>query len=264
MRARAIPVLMILAMATLGCARIDSGRAGILWKFLGGTQPEVYDEGVQIVAPWNRMYVYDIRTQDRKEDLVVLTSNGLSVALEASIRYRPIRAELSKLHTQIGPRYYDVILGPIVRSEARKVGGRYTPEEIYSTKREIVGESIYNEVKKMLEGKHVELEAILVRNVELPTNIKAAISEKLEEEQKALKMVFTLNREEKEADRKRIEAKGIADFQRVVSEGISLKLLRWKGIEATEKIASSPNAKVIVIGSGPDGLPLILGGSAGN
>ncbi len=261
MRARAIPVLMILAMATLGCARIDSGRAGILWTFLDGTQDQVYDEGVQIVAPWNRMYVYDIRTQDRKEDLLILTSNGLSVALEASIRYRPIRAELPELHTTIGSRYYDVILGPIVRSEARKVGGRYTPEEIYSTKREIVGESIFAEVKKQLEGKHVELEAILVRNVDLPQNIKAAISEKLEEEQKALKMVFTLNREEKEADRKRIEAAGIADFQRVVSEGISLKLLRWKGIEATEKIATSPNAKVIVIGSGPDGLPLILGGT---
>ena len=264
MRVRAISVLMILAMATLGCVRIDSGRAGILWTFLDGTQDEIYDEGVQIVAPWNRMYVYDIRTQDRKEDLVVLTSNGLSVALEASIRYRPIRAELALLHTQIGSRYYDVILGPIVRSEARKVGGRYTPEEIYSTKREIVGESIFEEVAKMLEGKHVELEAILVRNVELPTNIKNAISEKLEEEQKALKMEFTLNREEKEADRKRIEAKGIADFQRTVSQGISEKLLRWKGIEATERIARSPNAKVIVIGAGEGGLPLILGGTAGN
>ncbi len=264
MRARTIPVLMILAMATLGCARIDSGRAGILWKFLGGTQMEVYGEGMQIVAPWNRMYVYDIRTQDRREDLLILTRNGLSVALEASIRYRPIRAELMELHTTIGPRYYDVILGPIVRSEARKVGGRYTPEEIYSTKREVVGKEIYDEVKKQLDGKHVELEAILVRNVDLPPNIKAAISEKLEEEQKALKMEFTLNREEKEADRKRIEAQGIADFQRTVSQGISEKLLRWKGIEATERIARSPNAKVIVIGAGEGGLPLILGGTGGN
>ncbi len=264
MRARTIPVLMILAMATLGCARIDSGRAGILWKFLGGTQMEVYGEGMQIVAPWNRMYVYDIRTQDRREDLLILTRNGLSVALEASIRYGPIRAELAELHTTIGPRYYDVILGPIVRSEARKVGGRYTPEEIYSTKREVVGKEIYDEVKKQLEGKHVELEAILVRNVDLPPNIKAAISEKLEEEQKALKMEFTLDRERKEADRKRIEAKGIADFQRTVSDGISEKLLRWKGIEATERIARSPNAKVIVIGAGEGGLPLILGGDGGN
>ncbi len=264
MRARAIPVLMILTMATLGCARIDSGRAGLLWKVLGGTQDEVFGEGVQIVAPWNRMYVYDIRTQDRKEDLLILTSNGLSVALEASVRYRLIRAELAELHTGIGPRYYDVILGPIVRSEARKVGGRYTPEEIYSTKREVVGKEIYDEVKKELAGKHVELEAILVRNVELPTNIKQAISEKLEEEQKALKMEFTLNRERKEADRKRIEAKGIADFQKTVSQGISEKLLRWKGIEATEKIASSANAKVIVIGAGEGGLPLILGGDGGN
>jgi regulator of protease activity HflC (stomatin/prohibitin superfamily) len=258
---RGIPLLIVLASSAIGCARIDSGRAGVLWKWFGGTQPEVYGEGVHIVAPWNRMLVYDIRTQDRKEDLHILTNNGLSVALEASIRYRPVRADLSKLHTEIGPRYFDVILAPVIRSETRKVGGRYTPEEIYSSKREVVEKEIYDEVERALRGKHVELDAILVRNVDLPDNIKRAISEKLEEEQKALKMEFTLNRERQEAERKRIEAKGIADFQQVVSSGISQALLRWKGIEATEKLANSSNAKVVVIGSGKDGLPLILGGN---
>jgi regulator of protease activity HflC (stomatin/prohibitin superfamily) len=154
-----------------------------------------------------------------------------------------------------------VILAPVIRSETRKVGGRYTPEEIYSSKREVVEKEIYDEVERALRGKHVELDAILVRNVDLPDNIKRAISEKLEEEQKALKMEFTLNRERQEAERKRIEAKGIADFQQVVSSGISQALLRWKGIEATEKLANSSNAKVVVIGSGKDGLPLILGGN---
>jgi regulator of protease activity HflC (stomatin/prohibitin superfamily) len=245
---------------TLGCVPVDSGRAGVLWKWMSGTQDDVYGEGVHIVAPWNRMFVYDIRTQDRKEELHVLTSNGLSVGLEASIRYRPLAVELPKLHQEIGPAYYDVILGPIVRSEARKVGGRFTPEEIYSSKRDAVGNEIFAAVEEALRGRHVTLDAILIRNVALPQNIQRAISEKLEEEQKALKMEFTLNRERQEAERKRIEAKGIADFQEVVSAGISQALLRWKGIEATEKLATSQNAKVVVIGSGSDGLPLILGG----
>jgi regulator of protease activity HflC (stomatin/prohibitin superfamily) len=172
-----------------------------------------------------------------------------------------IRSELSLLHTTVGPNYFDVILAPVIRSEARKVGGRYTPEEIYSTKRDAVEAEIFAEVESALEGRHVELEAILVRNVELPATIRTAITEKLEEEQKALKMEFTLNRESKEADRKRIEAQGIADFQNIVSEKLSESLLRWKGIEATEKLAVSPNAKVVVIGSGKDGLPIILGGA---
>jgi regulator of protease activity HflC (stomatin/prohibitin superfamily) len=248
-------------LATLGCFRtIDSGHAGVVWTLLGGTQEDVRGEGVHLIPPWNRLNRYDARTQDAKELLHVLTNNGLSVNLEASIRYRPVRQELPRLHAEIGPGYYEVILAPVVRSEARKVGGRYSPEEIYSRKREVVEHEIVDEVRKAIAGKHVELEAILIRDVDLPENIKRAISEKLEEEQKALKMEFTLNRERQEAERKRIEAAGIADFQRIVATGISDELLRWKGIEATEKLASSQNAKVVVIGSGKDGLPLILGG----
>ena len=148
---------------------------------------------------------------------------------------------------------------PRALHEARKVGGRYSPEEIYALKREVVEHEILSEARAAMNGKHIELEAILIRDVDLPENIKRAISEKLEEEQKALKMQFTLNRERQEAERKRIEAQGVADFQRIVATGISNELLRWKGIEATEKIAQSSNAKVVVIGSGKDGLPLILG-----
>ena len=246
----------------LSCFRtIDSGRAGVVWKLFGGTQPGVLGEGVHVIAPWDRLTRYDARTQDQKEDLHILTLNGLSVRLEASIRYRPLREELPRLHAEIGPAYFEVIVAPVVRSEARKVGGRYVPEEIYSTRREVVEREIFEETKRAIEGKHIDLEAILIRDVDLPENIKRAISEKLEEEQKALKMEFTLNRERQEAERKRIEAVGIADFQRTVATGISQELLRWKGIEATEKLALSQNAKVVVIGAGKDGLPLILGGN---
>jgi regulator of protease activity HflC (stomatin/prohibitin superfamily) len=245
-----------------GCFKtIDSGRAGVLWTMTGGTQPEVYGEGVHLIAPWNKLTTYDVRTQDRKEVLHILTNNGLSVSLEASIRYRPVRDELARLHGELGPEYFEVILAPVVRSEARKVGGRYAPEEIYSSKREVVEKEVVEEVRRAVAGKHIELEAILIRDVDLPENIKRAISEKLEEEQKALKMEFTLARERQEAERKRIEAQGIADFQKIVATGISPELLRWKGIEATEKLASSGNAKVVVIRSPKEGLPLILGGN---
>jgi regulator of protease activity HflC (stomatin/prohibitin superfamily) len=260
---RVVPWLIALGSALLvpSCVRtVDSGRAGVLWKLFGGTQPGVYGEGVHLIAPWNRLTRYDVRTQDQKEVLHVLANNGLSISLETSIRYRPVRDELPKLHAEIGPGFYEVIVAPVVRSESRKVAGRYSPEEIYSSRREVVEHEILDEVRKAVAGKHVELEAILIRDVDLPENIKRAISEKLEEEQNALKMQFTLNRERQEAERKRIEAQGISDFQRIVATGISDQLLRWKGIEATEQIAQSPNAKVIVIGTGKDGLPLILGG----
>ncbi len=262
MGGRRLAILIIAALAASGCYRVDSGHAGVLWSFFGGTDlDEVYGEGVHIVPPWNRLNIYSVRTQDRREDLHILTSNGLSVSLEASIRYHALRERLPQLHVGIGPNYYDVIVAPVIRSEARKVGGRYTPEEIYSTKRDVVGTEIYEAVTKALEGKDVVLEAILVRNVDLPDTIKTAISEKLEEEQRALKMEFTLLREKQEAERKRIEAGGISDFQKIVSAGISEALLRWKGIEATEHLAVSQNAKVVVIGSGKDGLPIILGGA---
>jgi regulator of protease activity HflC (stomatin/prohibitin superfamily) len=261
LRAIAAAFALVLAASILSsCIRtVDSGQAAVLWRLFGGTQPGVYGEGVHVIAPWNRFTRYDVRSQDQKELLHVLTNNGLSVSLETSIRYRPSRDELPRLHAEIGPGFYEVIVAPVVRSEARKVGGRYSPEEIYSSKREVVEKEILQEVQTAVSGKHLQLEAILIRDVDLPENIKRAISEKLEEEQKALKMTFTLNRERQEAERKRIEAQGIADFQRIVATGISDELLRWKGIEATEKLAQSPNAKVVVVGSGKDGLPLILG-----
>jgi regulator of protease activity HflC (stomatin/prohibitin superfamily) len=197
-----IAALFFVAMLLPSCVRtVDSGRSAVLWTLFGGTQEGVFGEGVHLIAPWNRFTRYDVRTQDQKEVLHILSANGLSVSLEASIRFRPLREELPRLHAEIGPDYFDVIVAPVVRSEARKVGGRYSPEEIYASKREVVEHEILEEVRRAVAGKHVEL----------------------------------------------------------VATGISDELLRWKGIEATEKIAQSSNSKVVVIGSGKDGLPLILG-----
>ncbi|MFA6033912.1 MAG: prohibitin family protein [Myxococcota bacterium] len=254
-----VPVVLCLAALTLtSCTKIEAGHEGILYTMSGGTQNDIYPEGWHLRAPWNSMIEYSIRTQDKEETLHILTKNGLPIDLQASVRFRVIPNEVPQLHKNIGPDYYGVIIAPVVRSESRKIGGRYLAEEIYSTKREMVEKEIFDEITRAVSGRHILIEAILIRNVVLPEGIVKAISSKLEEEQNALRMKFTLQREEQEAERKRIEATGIRDFQRVVSEGISDKLLQWKGVEATELLSKSPNTKVVIIGSGKNGLPLIL------
>jgi regulator of protease activity HflC (stomatin/prohibitin superfamily) len=194
-----------------------------------------------------------------KEGLVVLSSNGLTLRVDASVRYRPKADELFELQTQIGPDYDQKLVAPVVRSEARKVFGRYQPEEIYSSRREEIERQIYEEVTRALEGKHVVVEAVLVRDVDLPDAIKTAIADKLAEEQRAQKMRFTLDRERQEAQRKQIEAEGIAKYQSIVRQGLTGEYLQFKGIEATAKLAESPNAKLVIVGAGKGGLPVILG-----
>lgn len=254
-----VSVALMLATAS-GCARVDAGYGGVLWTAFSGTQDESYGEGWYFVAPWNKMITYDVRTQDREENLHVLTSNGLSLTLDSSIRFRADPKRLSELHQTLGPNYYDVLIAPTLRSEARKVGGHYLPEEIYSTKRAEVEAKIFEEVTKALADRPVHVEAILIRNVDLPEKLKRAIQDKLEEEQRALKMKFTLERERQEAERKRIEAEGIAQRNRIITESISDKLLRYEGIQATERLADSRNTKVVVVGTCKQGLPIILGG----
>ena len=182
----------------------------------------------------------------------MLASNGLSIALDTTIRFHIVPEEVSALHKEAGPDYYNVLLGPVLRSQARRVVGRYTPEEIYSTKREIIEREMREAVEKALHGKHVALEAILVRNVELPLMIQRAIVDKLSEEQASLKMKYVLDRATQEAQRKAIEAKGIAEFQQIVSAKLNESLLRWKQIEALEKLSQSNNAKVVMIGASRD------------
>jgi|SRR5579863_556564 len=246
------------AMAAVGCTSVYSGMGAIEWTPSEGTQKSTIGEGFHFVSPLSTIYQYDLREQERQERLDVLANNGLAISLDTSVIYHPIASELYDLHTQVGRNYYDVLIGPILRSRARQVVGRYNPEEIYSGKREEVEREIFQEVTRKVDGKHLMIDAILIRDVHLPKIVEEAINRKLQEEQRALEMKFVLERERQEAERKRVEAAGIADFQQIITKGLTDKLLQWKGIEATEKLSLSPNSKTIVIGSGKGGLPIIL------
>jgi len=246
-------------LAGCRCPVVDSGHQGIVFETLsGGTSRKMLGEGMHLMPLWNGIIPYDLRVRELKEQLSVLSNNGLAIRVDASVRYRPKGEELYELQTQIGPNYADIVVAPIVRSEARKVFGRYAPEEIYSTKREEIERQIYDEVTKALSGKHVLVEAVLVRDVDLPENIKVAIQDKLAEEQASQKMKFTLDKERQEAQRKTIEAEGIAKYQVIVRQGLTPEYLQYKGIEATMQLAASPNAKIVIIGSQKSGLPLVL------
>jgi regulator of protease activity HflC (stomatin/prohibitin superfamily) len=252
-------MLILVTVSGCTCGTVPSGHGGIVFDSFGqGTQKELYGEGLHVLRIGKDLIVYDMRVQEMKEELSVLSNNGLDLRVDASVRYRPDAPKIFELHTQTGPRYADILVGPIVRSEARKVFGRYAPEEIYSTKREQIEKEIYDEVLRALSGKHVLVEAILVRDVILPEAIRLAIGDKLAEEQRSQKMRFTLDKERQEADRKLIEAEGIAKYQSIVRQGLTEEYLRLKGIEITEKLAQSPNAKIIMVGSGASGgLPLV-------
>ena len=259
-----LPLLLIIifAMGMVGCGtQVPSGHRGVFYsKFGSGTQMgNIYNEGFAWHMPWNSMFVYKIQLQERKEDLTVLSSDGATIGMEVSILFRPDATKLDSLQIEVGPAYYDVAVAPTIRGIGRDVAGRYKPEEIYSTKREQINDEILKQLKAAMDAKYIVIEKVLVRDVRIPAKISEAINFKLTADQEAQKMQFTIEKEKLEAERKRIEAQGIADFQKIVSAGITQSLLRWKGIEATLKIAESPNTKVIIVGNDAGSLPVILG-----
>ena len=199
-----------------------------------------------------------IKTQELKEVMDVPSKEGLTVGLEISALFHLDPERAPEVYKTIGPNYEEIILQPQFRSVARGVTATYDAKALYTSEREVVARTILADLQKLVETRGITVESTPLRKVGLPPGLTQAIEEKLRAEQESQRMEFVLLKETQEAERKRIEAKGIADFQDIVAKGISDPLLRWKGIEATEKIASSPNAKVIVIGAGRDGLPLIL------
>jgi regulator of protease activity HflC (stomatin/prohibitin superfamily) len=216
-------------------------------------------EGFHLVAPWNKVYIYEVRQQEVFEKMNVLSSNGLDIKLDASAWFQPKYNELGKLHQEKGEDYVQRVLLPTIRSAARSVVGRYTPEQLYSSKRDAIQMEIFEETKKIVDDEYIQLNEILVRDVTLPPTIKDAIERKLKQEQESLEYEFRLITAEKEAERQRIEAQGKADANKILSASLTDKILQDKGIDATLKMSESPNSKVVVIGSGGDGLPLILG-----
>lgn len=259
-----IPLLLIVAFfsGVMGCGtQVDSGHRGVFYaKFGAGTEfGKIYHEGFNFHMPWNKIFVYKIQLHESKENLTVLSSDGATIRMEVSVLYRPQASKLDSLQATIGRNYYDVSIAPMLRGISRSIAGRYKPEEIYSTKREEMALAMVSELREAVKDKFVDIENVLVRDVQIPAKISEAINFKLAADQEAQKMDFTIAKERKEAERKKIEAQGIAEFQKIVSSGITTSLLKWKGIEATLKIAESPNTKVVIIGNDAGSLPIILG-----
>ena len=237
---------------------VPAGTVGVV-DFLGNVNDNTLKAGVNIVNPLAKVVKFSIKTQEMKEIMNVPSEEGLSVQLEISLLYKLNPEKANEIYKTVGPNYTQIILIPQFRSVVRSVTARYQAKALYTASREKLAGEIYDELNKLVGPRGITIESSPLRQIVLPPGLTKSIEEKLQAEQESQRMEFVLNKEKQEAERKRIEAKGIRDFQAIVSEGINQNLLRWKGIEATEKLANSKNTKVIIIGSGKDGLPIILG-----
>jgi regulator of protease activity HflC (stomatin/prohibitin superfamily) len=239
---------------------IHPGQLGVLWRWLGGgTQIDtVYREGAHVILPFNRMYIYNVRKQQFIDTIDALTVDGLTVKVRYSVRYYLDKDTLPLLHQRVGPDYVTVVVRPEIRSVMRMVFGQYKPEEIYSTQKAIQ-ERISVLSKTHLEARFIALDDVPIETITLPGKISDAIETKLALQQVDQEYAFRLEIATKEADRKRIESAGLKVYNDTINPGLTPAVLAWHGIQATQELAKSPNAKVVVVGSGKNGLPLILG-----
>jgi len=253
-------VLIVVIVMFKSSITIKSGEAGVLFRTFGGGvyTEQQYGEGFHFIAPWNKMVIYNVKQQTKEESMSVLSSNGLEIDVDVTLQFQPIAKKLPLLHQEKGVSYIENIVTPALRSATRAVIGRYTPEEIYSSKREVIQDEIYHETKILLEKQFIQVNAILVRDITLPPTIKTAIEQKLKFEQESLGYKYKLEKETKEAERIKIEAEGKATANRILNASLTPNILKEKGIQATLELSKSPNSKVIVVGNS-DGLPLILG-----
>jgi regulator of protease activity HflC (stomatin/prohibitin superfamily) len=237
-----------------------SERAIVFYKFGKGLDKDnVIEQGFHTKAPWNDLYVYSVNEMSSDENMDVLDKSGLSIHVDVTVRYNPMPDKIGFIQEKFTKNYVNVLVIPEVRSTVRQVMGRYTAEEIYSTKRAEVETAIRTETEKILQLNFVNAPAVLIRSILLPEQIKGAIENKLQQEQEALAYQFRLDKEKSEAERKRIAAEGESRANNIINNSLTNNLLKMRGIEATLELSKSPNAKVIVIGSGGDGMPLILG-----
>lgn len=237
---------------------VPAGHVGIVDVF-GSVQPYTLKPGINTTYPWAHIAKMSIQTQEDKETMEVPTSEGLSVNLEASLLFHLDPDKAMTIYKEFGEVYKAKLVDPYFRSEIRSICAGHQAKDLYTAQRDEISNAVLNAIKPRLGERGIIAEVILLRRTTLPELIQVAISNKLAAEQESQRMEFVLAKERQEAERKKIEAQGIADFQEIVTQGISDPLLRWKGIEATEKLAASPNAKIVIVGSGKDGLPIILG-----
>ncbi len=237
---------------------VPAGTVGVV-DFLGMVSETTLKSGVNFVNPMARVIIFSTKTQELKEVMNVPSQEGQNVQLEISLLFSLDPENASKIYKTVGENYGEIILIPQFRSVVRGTTAKYDAKALYTSSREVLAHEIRDELEKLVGPRGILIEAAPLRQIALPPGLTASIEEKLKAEQESQRMQFVLEREKQEADRKRIEAKGIADFQDIVARGISQQLLQWKGIEATEKLANSPNSKVVLIGAGKDGLPIILG-----
>lgn len=246
-------MLLLMASAT----SIPTGNVGVLTLF-GKVTGEALPEGIHLINPLKSVEKLSIQTQSVKESASVPSNEGLILALDTSLLFHLNKDMAAEVYQSIGENYADKIIEPTLRAAIRASTSAHTANALYTNARELVQQQIQDELTKQLTPRGVVVENVLLRDVQLPAMLKSSIEAKQQAEQDALRMNFILQKEKQEAERKRIEAQGIADFQKIVAAGISPQLLEWKGIEATEKLASSSNAKVVIVGNAKNGLPLVL------
>jgi prohibitin 1 len=248
-------LLLILLYASV--AYVPAGNVGVLTLF-GRVTGDVLPEGTHLVNPFKGNNTMSIRTQELKETASVPSEEGLVMTMDTSLLFRLNPEKAAEVYQKIGPQFVEVVVEPNMRSAIRSVTAAHNASALYTGGREEVAQKIYDELARQLGSRGIEVQSVLLRDIQLPPMLKSSIEAKQQAEQDALRMTFVLQKEKQEADRKRIEAQGVRDFQQTVSQGISQQLLEWKGIEATEKLADSSNAKVVIIGNSKNGLPLIM------
>lgn len=250
----AIVIILLLLWSTTS---IPTGNVGVLTLF-GRVTGETLPEGIHLINPLKSVQKLSVQTQSVKESANVPSNEGLILALDTSLLFRLDKSKAAFVYQTVGDNYAEKIVEPTLRAAIRAATSAHTANALYTNARELVQAQIQDELTKELAPRGVIVENVLLRDVQLPAMLKGSIEAKQQAEQDALRMSFILQKEKQEAERKRIEAQGIADFQKIVAQGISPQLLEWKGIEATEKLATSSNAKVVVIGNPKNGLPLVL------
>jgi prohibitin 2 len=254
----AVAAIILFSKSTI---TIGPGEGGVLFQTLGDgiNTEETYGEGFHIVAPWNRMIVRKVRQQSISDEMNVLSVNGLEVKVNGTIWYEPELENLGFLIKTKGEDYELELLDPAINAAARSVVGRYTPEQLYSSKRDVIEQEILEEIQIVLKDQYLSVKRVLVEDVKLPSTIRIAIETKLKQEQESLEYEFRLSKAKKEAERQKIDAEGKAVANKILSASLTDKILQEKGIDATLELSKSPNSKVVVIGSGKSGMPIILG-----